>query len=323
MPQPIEREAWWQERVAFLRSRPPSDGLRRMTRTVAPGATVGGVRRLGGGLATATSAVRLRTRSGRGFDVVLKRFPRVDDPYAIREWKRIRFAQRLPVPSPEPIALDLDGEWFGVPALVMTKLPGRPDVVAKDIDRWLEEFARVQAAIHSAPIRRPPAYLRHARELVGQPVSGLPSSPTFDEAIGYVSRRFSRARTRDLVIGHGDAHPGNVLWSRGRISGVTDWHHVGLMPRGHEVAYARADIAVLVGPQAADDYLEAYERMADVRVRDLPMWDLRQGLGAIRWCPLWALAYREQGADLTATTARRRATAFVKRVLGSVERGDC
>ena len=312
---PIEREPWWQQRLAHMRSRPSRDGLHRMARQISAGATPVRSRRLGGGIATATSVVTLRSRSGRNFDVVLKRFSRNDDPYAPNEWRRLAFAQGLNVPSPEPIAFDHRGEWFGVSALVMTKLPGRPDVAPKQLDRWLEEFAEVQAAIHATRVARPPAVLRDADEIIAQPVRGLPSSPTVDAAVRYVTRRFTRARTRDVVVAHGDAHPGNVLWSRGRISGVTDWHHAGMLPRGHEVAYARADIAVLVGLRAADDYLDAYERIAGVRVRDLAVWDLRQGLAAMRWSPLWTFAYRQQGATLTVATARRRASAFVRRVL--------
>jgi aminoglycoside phosphotransferase (APT) family kinase protein len=320
VPKPIEREPWWEERAKHLRSRPSPDGLRRLARAVSRGATPVRTRRLGGGLATATSVVTLRTSGGRTIDVVLKRFPHTDDTYAVREWERLGFAQRLPVPSPEPLVFDGSGAWFGVPSLVMSKLPGRPDVVPKDLDRWLGEFAQVQAAIHSAPIGRAPAILRRPDEIVTQPVQGLPRSTSVDTAVRYVSRRIARARSRDVVVAHGDAHPGNVLWSRGRISGVTDWHHAALFPRGHEVAYARADIAVLVGPQAADDYLEAYERASGVRVQDLSAWDLRQGLAGLRWCPLWALAYREQGATLTTATARRRAASFVKRVLDSPRR---
>lgn len=314
----IEREPWWQERLAHLRSRPSRDGLRRMALDVAAGSTPVRYRRLGGGIATATSVVTLRTRSGGMFDVVLKRFARNNDPFAPNEWNRLRFASRVAVPSPEPIAFDPRGEWFGVSALVMAKLPGRPDVVPKQLDRWLEEFARVQATVHATPIRRPPAVLRSPDEIPAQPVRGLPASATVDAAVRYIARRFGRARTRDVVVAHGDAHPGNVLWSHGRITGVTDWHHAGMLPRGHEVAYARADIAVLVGLRAADDYLDAYEHAAGVRVRDLAMWDLRQGLAAMRWSPLWALAYRQQGATLPAATVRRRAAGFVRRVLAAV-----
>lgn len=317
MPQPIEAEPWWQERYAQIRSRPPADGLRRLARAISRGSTVTRTRRLGGGIGTATSAVTLRTSSGRTVAVILKRFPRDRGDKAVEEWRRLRFAQRLPVPSPEPIAIDRTGEWFGAPALVMARLPGRPDVTPRDVPRWLDEFAKVQATLHSVRVARPPGFLLGPEALVAQSASGLTSSPVVDAASRYVRRRIARARIRDVVVAHGDAHPGNMLWRRGRVSGVTDWAYAGMLPRGHEVAYARTDIAVLLGPRAADDYLVAYEHHSGVRVRDLAVWDLRQGLGALRWSPLWALAYREQGAALTAATAKRRATAFVKRVLAN------
>src|SRR5205823_2322417 len=68
--------------------------------------------------------------------------------------------ERVPVPAPEPVALDTRGTWFGVPALVMRQLPGRPDVRAKHLDRWLEEIARVQIQIHSASRKLLPPSLR-------------------------------------------------------------------------------------------------------------------------------------------------------------------
>ena len=41
------------------------------------------------------------------------------------EFERLRFAERVAVPTPTPIAVDVDGDWFGRPALVMRLLPGR------------------------------------------------------------------------------------------------------------------------------------------------------------------------------------------------------
>jgi len=312
----IEREPWWQERAVFIRSRPSVEGLGKLARAVSRGSSVVRVRRLGGGLATATSTVTLRTTRGKTIDVVLKRFPRQRHPYAKNEWQRIVFAERLPIPTPEAVAFDARGEWFGAPAIVMSKMPGRPDVAPKDHDRWVREFAGVQATIHSVPLSRAPKGWE-SRDLPAIPVE--PASALTEPAKRYITRRFARARKKDLVIGHGDAHPGNVLWLKGRISGVTDWHHAGVYPRGHEAAYSRADIAVLTGPRIADRYLDAYEDAIGFRVPDLPMWDLRQGLAGMRWSPLWALAYREQGATLTAAIARRRAESFTKRVLTRLE----
>lgn len=319
MPKPVEQEAWWIERAAHQQTRPSAEGLRRLAERVAPGSVPVGYRRLGGGLATATGVVRLRTTSRREIEVVLKRFPQRNDREAAEEWRRLRFAGRLPVPTPDPIAFDRTGEWFGGSSLVMSKLPGRPDVVPSDLDRWIHEFARIQAAIHLARITHPPKGIGSPDDLTPILSRGLRSTPTVKTATAYVERRFARAVRTDVVVAHGDPHPGNLLWSRRRISGVTDWRYAGMYPRGHEVAYARADIAVLAGLRAADAYLAAYEREAGVRVRDLTLWDLRQGLAGLRWGPLWALAYRQQGAALTGVTARRRARSFLDRTLSSVE----
>src|SRR5581483_6686025 len=133
MPKPPDA---WAEHLAFLKTRPSPDGLRAMSQAVARGSRVESVRRLGGGISTATSAVRLRTRAGNSLDVVLKRYRRTG---ARDEWTRLRFAQKLPVPSPEPLSVDARGDWFGTEALVMERLAGRPDVAPVDRRRWMEE----------------------------------------------------------------------------------------------------------------------------------------------------------------------------------------
>jgi aminoglycoside phosphotransferase (APT) family kinase protein len=306
---------WWDERKKWVRTRPSRDGLRAVARAVVPGAEPVFARRLGGGIGTASSMVRLRTRSGRTTDVVLKRYPeRGPDPVA--EWKRLTYAMRLPVPTPEPIALDLEGRWFGVPALVMSKLPGRPYVAPSRLDTWLDEIARTQFAIHSAGMSRLPVTMRVPLSRTPYaPPQGLRRTTLVREAMEYITPRYTRAKQRDLVVAHGDAHPGNLLWSRGRISGVLDWAHARTFPRARELSYTRVEIAVLVDHDAADDYLDRYESLLGRRVPGLAMWDVAQGLNGIRFGPMWAYAYREQRADLSDEQTVRRAAAFVRRVL--------
>jgi aminoglycoside phosphotransferase (APT) family kinase protein len=149
------------------------------------------------------------------------------------------------------------------------------------------------------------------------PPPDIRRTPLVDEVTAKLRRRAGRAIRREPVVAHGDSHPGNLLWSRGRITGVTDWRHARLAPRGHEVAYMRADIAVLLGARAADRYREAYERLLGGPVEDLAVWDLVCGLNALRWNVLWVEPYREQGADLTHERARRRALAFLRNALDS------
>jgi aminoglycoside phosphotransferase (APT) family kinase protein len=307
---------WWDDHVGHLESRPTAEGLRALANAVSRGSKVERVRRLGGGISNATSAIRLRTRSGRAVAVVLKRF-RSDKNSAKDEWRRLAFAQRLPVPSPEPLALDERGTWFGTPALVMRRLPGRPDVRPKRPESWLSEIARMHIQIHAANAQQIPAAFRALPYADGWvPPDAVRRTQTDDDAIARLRRRVSRAVRRDVVVGHGDPHPGNLLWSRGRISGVADWQHVKLSARGYDVAYMRADIAVLLGMRAADGYRDAYERLLGRPVEDLRLWDVVCGLNALQWSVLWVRPYREQGAELTYERARRRAAAFVRRSLG-------
>lgn len=308
---------WWEERKRWGRTRPSAGGLRAMARAVHSGAEAVSARRLGGGIGTASSLVTLRTRSGRTLEVVLKRFP-TNGPDPVLEWERLLFARRLPVPSPEPIALDADGTWFGTAALVMHRLPGRALVVPRRLGTWLDEMARMQIAIHAAPTGRSPRAMRPVEPKPYEPPTGLRHTALVQRAVSYVRPRLRRALARDVVVAHGDNHPGNLLWTRGRITGVTDWAHARCFPRAREVTYMRTEIAVLVGCDAADAYLERYESLFGRRVRDVVLWDIAQGLNGIRYGPMWAHAYREQGARLSDATVRRRARTFVERALARV-----
>src|SRR5437763_2042627 len=99
-------------------------GWESLAEAVAPGARVKRLHRLTGG-AGGTDA----------YDVTLDRAPRRlvvkiypnGDGAASSEWRRLELAQGVAAPVPEPIAADLQSDWFGRPAVVMSRLPGRPD----------------------------------------------------------------------------------------------------------------------------------------------------------------------------------------------------
>ena len=90
------------------------------------------------------------------YDVTLDRAPRRvvvklypdGDGTASSEWSRLEFAQRVTAPVPEPIAADLESVWFGRPAVVMSWLPGRPDVTPKDADSWVAALAQALTQLH-------------------------------------------------------------------------------------------------------------------------------------------------------------------------------
>jgi aminoglycoside phosphotransferase (APT) family kinase protein len=307
----------WKTHRAFQLTPPAREGLAEVAKEVARGSQAIHVRRLGGGLATATHAVDLKAKTGKILRVVLKRY-RKEDKTAALEWGRLSFARDLPVPSPEPLALDLSGGWFGTRALVMSRLSGHPHVVPRNLDDWVHQIAQTLVKIQSGPIRRIPAALKrpHAAES-WEPSKDLRQGELVNRATDAIRKNLPEALKAQRAIGHGDYHPGNLLWSREQLTGVIDWSAARIGPMAYEVSYCRADLTILIGFDAAERFRMAYEQIKGKRLDDdLWVWDLMCALGALRWGHLWVWTYGEQGRkDLTARHVWPRTASLIRNAL--------
>jgi hypothetical protein len=245
----------------LLRSRPPRQAL------AWAGAWLGGpvisARALRGGMSSAVHLVTVRRPDGRRAQAVLRRYVRPDpdepDP-AAREARALRLAGAAGVPTPALLAVDPDGTQAGVPALLMSRLPGRVDWWPSDLDRWLERLAALLPRIHGtalppgeavprfAPYRqenyRPPGWARYPR--------------VWERAV-----EISRGSAPDLpaVLLHRDFHPGNVLWRYGRVSGVVDWLGACSGPAPADVAHCRINLLAM-GAEVASRFTVRWEQVA-------------------------------------------------------------
>lgn len=290
-------------------------GLAMMITEIAPGATTREVRPLRGGLVTATFSVD--TNAG---DLVIKIF-RPTDEQASLEWERLTFAQRVDLPVPEPVALDADGRWFGSPALVMSRLPGRGDVRPTDLDGWLRQIAHALVAIHETDIAGaagallPPddwgswGFLNHGN---------WASSPLIDRSLAAIQRH-RPSRNGSWVLTHGDYHPGNTLWSQDSLSGIVDWNTARLGSRWFDLAYCRADVALLFGMRGVRRLTQHYLDLAGTTPVDLPVFDLVCGLEARRsGASRWLSAYRHQGCTDSRRQFAARVTPFLRQALAEL-----
>ena len=134
-------------------------GWEALAEAVAPGARVTRLRRLTGGAGGTDAYDVTLDRAPRR--VVVKLYP-AGDGTASSEWSRLEFAQRVTAPVPEPIAADLESVWFGRPAVVMSRLLGRPDVTPKDADSWVAALAQMLSQIHETVLEGPQCS-RHPR----------------------------------------------------------------------------------------------------------------------------------------------------------------
>ena len=225
--------------------------------------------------------------------MVVKLYPDGDGTASL-EWSRLEFAQRVTAPVPEPIAADLESVWFGRPAVVMSRLPGRTDVTPKDADPWVVALAQALTQLHETVLDGaagaltppPPVEMWHPPPGEHDPLTAA--------AVSAVTARLP-SLSSECVFTHGDFHPGNVLWHRGRISGVVDWSAAGLDARWSELAYCRADVCLLLGPDVADGLADAYSDIVGDTSDDLAVYDVMWLVNIRHHAQVALDAYREQG----------------------------
>lgn len=263
----------WQA-VDFRHLRPSAQTLDWVERVA--GARVVAWRRMTGGIDSVVH--RLTIDHGSYRDVlVLRQYEHAIDPDSRmdtaarvrREVATLRAAHDAGLPAPEPIAADADGrESDGLPALLMTRLPGRLDVTPADPEGWLRQIAVMAVRIHDAQVAAGPF-----EERIDAAAAVIPASATrpavWEAAFGILRQQPPEPATCFI---HRDFQHFNLLWQRGRLTGVVDWTRSCTGPADFDVGHCRLNLAVLFGADWAERFRLAYE--ADAGRAIDPWWDL-------------------------------------------------
>lgn len=295
----------------FLGSRPDRGGLRALVEHLEPGATVAGIRRLKGGLEASTHRVELITRAGIRRAVVVRRFnsaARWYDPARLAsEQATLASLVGTGVPAPECLLLDEPGHWLGTPAMVQTCLPGGPAPPARWVE-WAPRLLEVLARVHEVPaVVEAEPWLCGWR--TGTPPQSLAGSAWLERVWPVIeAQRPALEASRSGVLVHHDLHPGNTLWSRGRVTGIVDWPMAGAGFPAYDRAYLRLDVSICLGLDAGDAFRSP-------EADDSPAWDLVAGLRALPEPDLWVSAYNEIGAPVTVAEGRARLAAWLERAM--------
>jgi aminoglycoside phosphotransferase (APT) family kinase protein len=258
----------------LLSRRPPAAALRWAAAAVGAGGRVVRVRPLASSW-LANHAVDVADAAGRVHRLVLRRWARpgweADDPTltAAREAAALELLAGTPVPVPRLVAADPDGAACDVPALLLTRLPGRPPAQAADPRRLVAGLAAALPLIHAVDGAALPAFHRFydPATLVPPAWSDLPG--LWAQVIA-VAAGPAPAGASCLV--HRDYHPGNTLWSRGRLVGVVDWNFASLGSPSVDLGHMRVNLATDLGGEWADEFLAAYHALTGVGHH--PWWDL-------------------------------------------------
>ena len=234
-----------------------------------------------------------------------------DEPdLALHEAAALRVMQPVDIPTPRLIGVDTTGEQAGVPAIVMTRLPGSVRLPNEPSDHWLSLLAEPLAAIHQASITqfawsydpwidesslRPPDWSTDPElweRAFSTYLGGMPDEP----------RHFL----------HRDYHPVNILWDNGVVSGVVDWVNACVGPPSSDIAHCRLNLALMYGLDAAD----RFTRMIDPDYN--PIWDLAPALSSLGEADIYPPWMTFGLGQLTFGVVRARLEVFVARACRGV-----
>jgi aminoglycoside phosphotransferase (APT) family kinase protein len=298
-------------------AKPPDAALAWAAEVV--GSPVVDVKPLTGGMSTGIHLLACAS----GDRVVMRRFLNphwlgIDPHLAPREAAVLLALEPTPVPAPPFVGVDPYGERCGAPTVLMGFVPGRRTVVT-DHRRYAAELAHAMATIHDQP---PP------------PVDGLPDeraelASSLDEAApnrhgstptpafwSIVRDCFASVTWKPNVLIHNDFHPGNVLFSRNRLSAIVDWPLAAASQPASDVCFCRLDAGMMLGLEVADLILDAYEAETGEPLEDRGWWDLFAASRAETDLVVWTESYAGLGpADLTVDVVRARFDEFVARSL--------
>ncbi|MBN2471927.1 MAG: phosphotransferase [Anaerolineae bacterium] len=296
----------------------PSQVSAWITETIGPGATITAARLLPGATSSTLWEVEL-TRAGEALALVLRLFTNrewlAEEPdLASHEAAALRAAGGTGIPVPALVAVDDTGAACGLPAVLMTRLPGRIVLAPADRGAWLAGLARTAAQLHVFDVPDFPWLYRPYCDVFALEVPRWTAQPAVWCRVLDVVQGESPSSPPCFI--HRDYHPVNVLWERdapGGTPGVVDWPNACRGPAGEDVGRCRANLALLHGLAAADEFLRAYQAAAGAAFTYDPYWDLLSVVDMFLPGPPvvysgWA-AYGVRG--LTDGLIRRRLEAYV------------
>jgi aminoglycoside phosphotransferase (APT) family kinase protein len=292
-----------------MRDLPGAAAVARAAGLAGPDAAVRAVRPLPGGTHASTWLIQT---VGPEREVVLREFP-AGDQAAVHETRILAALQGLGGLAPELLAQNASPAPAEAPWLVISRLPGRADIIPGQPAEWARQLGQALAWIHATAPQR----LTGFPDVLDQPGGSL--AALHGPGAGIVASRWEKLARAPRVLTHYDFWSGNTLWDHGTLTGVVDWPGAALGPRGFDVGWCRLDLYLLYGERIAGQFLDSYQAASGHALPDLLLCDLwaaaRSHLDVEDWVP----NYRDLGRrDLTAAELRERHRAWTAHLLSTL-----
>jgi aminoglycoside phosphotransferase (APT) family kinase protein len=254
---------------------------------------------------------------------------RIGDPDAgsrqrlATEAAALALAEEHQLAAPRLLAVDLDGDTAGRPALLMTVLAGSSTIPTIASVARLRASGAAAAALHAVATTPRPGLPLRVQPLADvdfaaqRRASG--SSPLLDVA----EQRLQHTPTPQgmSVFVHGDLWQGNTLWAGEACMGMVDWDAAGVGHPGIDLGSLRCDAAIMFGLPAAAEILDGWRQASGQAADTVAYWDLVAVLTTPTDMATWLPVAHDHGrADLDTPTLNRRRDAFLRAALDRLDR---
>lgn len=187
----------------------------------------------------------------------------------LHEVSALDAARKIAVTAPRPVAVDRSGTACGIPAVLMTEVPGAVNLQPDHLSHWLKKMAWTLSSIHEGEVGEFPWEYGPWYELTNlKPLEWSRHQKRWDRVLTLLAE----GRPGRTAFIHRDFHPANILWEEDRVSGVVDWVNACRGPAEADVAHCRINLALLMGLEAAESFSQAYEQFSGHKYD--PWWDL-------------------------------------------------
>lgn len=193
------------------------------------------------------------------------------------------------LPVAVPLGADLHAVHTDVPALLVSRLPGRLTYPREPTAAFISALAQAAAMVHGQPVPDPVwPWHDHAAKLQRSVEAG--------QGPAWARLRESGIPQGPLTFVHGDLWPGNLLFHDDQLAGIVDWGDAGVGHPALEVTYMAADLRVATGSQDAHAALIDVDEELRGPLTNRGWWGmagyLRFPSDPADWLAGWRPAYR-------------------------------
>ena len=252
-----------------------------------PGAKVGAVARLTGGVSADVVRVDFTDTDGARRSLVLRIHGASHSGHdAVFEFDLLKALHDAGVRVPEPLFVDDTCRQYPHPYLAMAFVEG--STALENADDQIADIAQMLFAIHQTPTDTLPS-LPLRIDPLPEVFEFLPDEAEWGPLRHQLSTLGDTAYEGDLALLHGDFWPENLIWRGGEIQAVLDWEDAALGDPLSDVACTCLELRYVLGTDGADRFRQAYATLADIDPKRLALWQIYVAAAAQKYMGDWRL----------------------------------